>query len=81
LTASIKNPGTTLAEELRHQSKQDAAVTPMDAVLETALKATLEKTIALNFWDASGPSNKEERYKWLLEDCSSNSYSCLPSSP
>jgi len=40
LTASI-NPGTTLAEELRHQSEQDTAVTPMDAVLETALKGDL----------------------------------------
>jgi hypothetical protein len=41
MTSSIANPGIALAEELRHQSEQDAAVTPMDAVAEAARRSKL----------------------------------------
>ena len=36
MSTSSDKPGLALAEELRRQSEQDAAVTPMDAVLEAA---------------------------------------------
>lgn len=36
MTASSNNLGTALAEELRHQSEPDGAVTPIDAVLDVA---------------------------------------------
>jgi hypothetical protein len=36
MSTSFDSPGIALAEELRRQSEQDAAVTPMDAVLDTA---------------------------------------------
>jgi hypothetical protein len=39
--SSIANLGIVLAEELRRQSEQDAAVTAMDAVAEAARKSML----------------------------------------
>jgi hypothetical protein len=36
MSGSIENPGVALAEELRRQSEEEAAVTPMDAVLDAA---------------------------------------------
>jgi hypothetical protein len=41
MTSSITNPGITLAQELREQSEQDAAVTPMDAVGDAVRKSKL----------------------------------------
>jgi hypothetical protein len=41
MSTSPANLGTTLAEELRDQSEQDAAVTPIDAVLDSARKDQL----------------------------------------
>jgi hypothetical protein len=41
MSTSSANLGTTLAEELRRQSEQDAAVTPMDAVVDIARKSQL----------------------------------------
>jgi hypothetical protein len=41
MTSSIANPGIALAEELRRQSEQDAAVTPMDAVADAARRSKL----------------------------------------
>jgi hypothetical protein len=41
MSTSPDNPGTALAEELRRQSEQDAAVTPMDAVADAARKNKL----------------------------------------
>jgi hypothetical protein len=41
MSTSSDNPGIALAEELRRQSEQDAAVTAMDAVLEAAGKSKL----------------------------------------
>ena len=41
MTSPITNPGIALAEELRRQSEQDASVTPMDAVADTAHKGKL----------------------------------------
>jgi hypothetical protein len=37
----MANPGIVLAEELRKKSEQDAAVTPMDAVVDSARKSRL----------------------------------------
>jgi hypothetical protein len=36
MSATAKNPGKALAEQLQKQSEQEAAVTPMDAVLDAA---------------------------------------------
>jgi hypothetical protein len=41
MSTSSANLGTTLAEELHKQSEQDAAVTPIDAVLDSARKDQL----------------------------------------
>ena len=41
MSTSSDSPGIALAEELRRQSEQDAAVTPMDAVADTARKNKL----------------------------------------
>jgi len=41
MSTSSANLGTTLAEELRKQSEQEAAVTPMDAVMDSARKSHL----------------------------------------
>jgi hypothetical protein len=41
MSTSSANLGTTLADELRNQSEQDAAVTPIDAVLDSARKDQL----------------------------------------
>ena len=41
MTSSNANPGIALAEELLRQSEQDASVTPMDAVADTAHKGKL----------------------------------------
>jgi hypothetical protein len=41
MSASSDSPGIALAEELRRQSEQDAAVTPMDAMADTAHKSKL----------------------------------------
>ena len=41
MSTSSDSPGIALAEELRRQSEQDAAVTPMDAVVDIARKSQL----------------------------------------
>jgi hypothetical protein len=41
MSTAPDNPGIALAEELRRQSEQDAAVTPMDAVADAARKSKL----------------------------------------
>jgi hypothetical protein len=41
MSTSSANLGTTLAEELRRQSEQDAAVTPIDAVVDMARRGQL----------------------------------------
>jgi hypothetical protein len=38
MSSSIESPGAALAEELRRQSEEEAAVTPMGAVLDAARK-------------------------------------------
>jgi hypothetical protein len=41
MSASSDSPGIALAEELRRQSEQDAAATPMDAVVDAARESKL----------------------------------------
>jgi hypothetical protein len=41
MSTSSDSPGIALAEELRRQSEQDAAVTPIDAVVDIARKSQL----------------------------------------
>jgi hypothetical protein len=49
MSISSDSPGIALAEELRRQSEQDAAVTPMDAVADASRKSKLSDDQCFRF--------------------------------